>query len=222
MKFTRRQFVKGGVSAFTFGFAAPQFLTDLAFAQAPPARNLVVLYLGGGNDALSTLVPYRDAGLLQPAADAGGAGGHRAADRHRFGRQSSSGCIRGSTGLQEHLRSGPAGHHPAHGLSELEPLALPGLRHLGHGESREHAGHRVARPLSRYAAVAGRSARRLEHDARNAARADGAHRRRAGDHQSGAPTASRARTAATKRCSSAPRRRRSRRTCRSIGRISRS
>jgi len=61
MTFTRRQFVKGGVSAFTIGFAAPQFLADLAFAQAAPARTLVVLYLGGGNDALSTLVPYRDA-----------------------------------------------------------------------------------------------------------------------------------------------------------------
>jgi uncharacterized protein (DUF1501 family) len=61
MKFTRRQFVKGGVSAFTVGFAAPQFLADLAFAQGAASRNLVVLYLGGGNDALSTLVPYRDA-----------------------------------------------------------------------------------------------------------------------------------------------------------------
>ena len=61
MSFTRRQFVKGGISAFTVGFAAPQFLTELAFAQAAPTRNLVVLYLGGGNDALSTLVPYRDA-----------------------------------------------------------------------------------------------------------------------------------------------------------------
>jgi uncharacterized protein (DUF1501 family) len=59
MKFTRRQFVKGGVTAFTVGFAAPQFLADLAFAQSG-GRNLVVLYLGGGNDALSTLVPYRD------------------------------------------------------------------------------------------------------------------------------------------------------------------
>jgi uncharacterized protein (DUF1501 family) len=61
MKFTRRQFVKGGVSAFTLGFAAPHFLSELAFAQAVPSRNLVVLYLGGGNDSLSTLVPYRDA-----------------------------------------------------------------------------------------------------------------------------------------------------------------
>jgi uncharacterized protein (DUF1501 family) len=62
MRFTRRQFVKGGVSAFTVGFAAPQFLTELAFAQqGAPSRNLVVLYLGGGNDALSTLIPYRDA-----------------------------------------------------------------------------------------------------------------------------------------------------------------
>jgi uncharacterized protein (DUF1501 family) len=59
MRFTRRQFVKGGVSAFTLGFAAPQFLADLAFAQST-GRTLVVLYLGGGNDALSTLVPYRD------------------------------------------------------------------------------------------------------------------------------------------------------------------
>ena len=61
MGFTRRQFVKGGISAFTVGFAAPQFVTELAFAQAAPSRNLVVLYLSGGNDALSTLVPYRDA-----------------------------------------------------------------------------------------------------------------------------------------------------------------
>lgn len=61
MKFTRRQFVRGGVSAFTLGFAAPQFLSELALAQQVQGRTLVVLYLGGGNDSLSTVVPYRDA-----------------------------------------------------------------------------------------------------------------------------------------------------------------
>ena len=60
MRFTRRQFVRGGVSAFTFGFAAPQFLSELALAQGGGARNLVIVYLNGGNDALSTLVPYGD------------------------------------------------------------------------------------------------------------------------------------------------------------------
>jgi uncharacterized protein (DUF1501 family) len=59
---TRRQFVKGGVAAFTVTFAAPEFLCDLARAQGSHARNLVVLYLGGGNDALSMLVPYKDPG----------------------------------------------------------------------------------------------------------------------------------------------------------------
>ena len=60
MKFSRRQFVKGGVAAFTFGFAAPQVLCDIAFAQGLPSRNLVVVYLSGGNDSLSTVIPYRD------------------------------------------------------------------------------------------------------------------------------------------------------------------
>jgi uncharacterized protein (DUF1501 family) len=60
MKITRRQFVKGGVAAFTVTFAAPEFLSDLARAQGARARNLVVLNLSGGNDALSMLVPYND------------------------------------------------------------------------------------------------------------------------------------------------------------------
>jgi len=60
MKVTRRQFVKGGVAAFTVTFAAPEFLTDVARAQGAHVRNLVVLYMSGGNDSLSMVIPYAD------------------------------------------------------------------------------------------------------------------------------------------------------------------
>ena len=60
MKFTRREFVAGGVKAFTIGFAAPAFLSDLAIASGATSRSLVVLYLSGGNDALSMAIPYTD------------------------------------------------------------------------------------------------------------------------------------------------------------------
>ena len=60
MNVTRRQFVKGGVAAFTVTFAAPEFLTDLARAQGAHVRNLVVLYMSGGNDSLSMVIPYND------------------------------------------------------------------------------------------------------------------------------------------------------------------
>jgi uncharacterized protein (DUF1501 family) len=60
MKATRRDFVRGGVAAFSIGFAAPRFLCDLALAQGAGSRNLVVIYLSGGNDSLSMLAPYND------------------------------------------------------------------------------------------------------------------------------------------------------------------
>src|SRR5215510_13585277 len=57
---TRRQFIRDGIAAFTVGVAAPTFLSSLARAQGVRSRNLVVVYLNGGNDALSTVVPYQD------------------------------------------------------------------------------------------------------------------------------------------------------------------
>jgi uncharacterized protein (DUF1501 family) len=60
MHITRRQFVTGGIAAFTVTYAAPDFLSDLARAQGAQTRNLVVLYLSGGNDSLSMLIPYND------------------------------------------------------------------------------------------------------------------------------------------------------------------
>jgi uncharacterized protein (DUF1501 family) len=61
MGITRRDFVRGGVAAFTVSFAAPAFLSDIARAQGARSRSLVVVYLSGGNDALSTVIPYQDA-----------------------------------------------------------------------------------------------------------------------------------------------------------------
>lgn len=60
MKVTRRQFLQGSAAAFTISFAAPEFLSDVVRAQGARTRNFVVLYLSGGNDALSMLVPYAD------------------------------------------------------------------------------------------------------------------------------------------------------------------
>jgi uncharacterized protein (DUF1501 family) len=61
MDVSRRLFIHNGVATVSLGLAAPSFLSAIAEAQGLRTRNLVVVYLGGGNDALNTLISYRDA-----------------------------------------------------------------------------------------------------------------------------------------------------------------
>jgi uncharacterized protein (DUF1501 family) len=61
MAISRRLFIRNGVATVGLGIAAPSFLSTLAQAQTPHTRNLVVVYLAGGNDSLNTLVGYQDA-----------------------------------------------------------------------------------------------------------------------------------------------------------------
>ncbi len=108
MKVTRRQFVKGGVAAFTVTFAAPELLCDLARAQGARSRNLVVLYLSGGNDALSMLIPYNDPFYYSRRPTIAVPAGNVL----QIGTDSSRvalGLHPRLTGLETDLRSGPAG-----------------------------------------------------------------------------------------------------------------
>ena len=86
MRISRRLFIRDGVATVSLGLAAPAFLSAIAQAQGLGSRRLVVVYLGGGNDALNTLISYQDpayynrrptiavpAGqVLQVGTDAGG------------------------------------------------------------------------------------------------------------------------------------------------------
>jgi uncharacterized protein (DUF1501 family) len=56
---SRREFIRDGLGAAALGFSLPALLTD-ARLEGAGSRSLVVLYLAGGNDSLSMLIPYGD------------------------------------------------------------------------------------------------------------------------------------------------------------------
>ena len=60
MNVSRRLFIRNGVATVTLGLAAPDFLSAIAQAQGLGSRRLVVVYLGGGNDALNTVISYQE------------------------------------------------------------------------------------------------------------------------------------------------------------------
>ena len=95
MRVSRRLFIRDGVATVTLGLAAPAFLSAIAQAQGLPSRRLVVVYLGGGNDALNTLVSVSGRRPTTAAVPRLRAGGSGAAGGHRCRAAARSGCIRG-------------------------------------------------------------------------------------------------------------------------------
>ena len=112
-----------------------RFSSDIAAPRARARATWSCVYLSGGNDALSTVVPYRIRSIT--------AGGRRspipAGQVLQIGSDSSGkalGLHPRLTGLRDIFNEGRLGDRPAHRLSELEPVAFPGHRHLGHRRSR--------------------------------------------------------------------------------------
>ena len=106
MEINRRRFLRGGVAAFTVGFAAPGFLSELALAQGAASRNLVVLYLAGGNDSLSTVIPYSDAQYYARRPSIARARRQRAADRRPTAAGTNIGLHPRLTGLKSIFERG--------------------------------------------------------------------------------------------------------------------
>ncbi len=219
MGMTRRDFVKNGVAAFTVSFAAPAFLSDLARAQGASSRNLVVLDLTGGNDGLSMLVPYTDAFYYSRRPTLAIPAGTVLQVGSRLERQGARPAPEADR-VARHLQPGTPRADSARRLRELEPLAFFRHRHLVDGESVEHHRQRLGGPLPVDAAAAARSARRLEHDRRHAARAAVVVGVGGLDSQRQRLRVQQPEHRATRRRSSGPLPRASRRTCRWTSRTS--
>ena len=222
MAFTRRDFVKGGVAAFTWGFAAPAFLSDVAHAQGAASRNLVVLYLGGGNDSLNTVDPVQRRVLLLAPSDDRHPAGIGAADRHRR-RRHALGLHPNLTGLRSIFDQGRMAVIQRTGYPNLSRSHFLGTDIWSTASMAAPQGpgwlgrYLDTLPLPVDPLVGWNTNRELPRTM------IAAHRRRCRRSRARRSTRSPARTAARRtRASRARRRRASRRTCRSIARTWRS
>ena len=170
MPITRREFFHNGIAAFTVSIVVPTFLSDLARVQAASTRNLVVLNLTGGNDGLSTLVPYTDpfyysrrptlaipaGSVLQIGSDSGG---------HALGLHPAL------TGLRDIFSDGRVAVIQRAGYANSSRSHFQGTDIWSTANPANSQGAGWVGPISRHVATAGGSAARLEHAERHAAHA---------------------------------------------------
>ncbi len=143
----------------------------------------------------------RQPGLLPASADDCGAGGQRAADWHRR-RRHDGGAPPSSHRPQAGVRRRPSRGRPAQWLSELEPLAFPGHRHLvtaDPGNRRALAGSVATSNCCRSRSTRSRAGTPCARHRGRCSRASSA----CPPFPIRAPTRSAARTRATRRCSRA-------------------
>jgi hypothetical protein len=146
----RRQFIQGGPAAFTVDVRRAGFPDDLALAQGSRVRNFVVLYLSGGNDALSMLVPYNDPFYHSRGRPC------RPRQRAADGTDSSKVSARAASaldGLKQIFDPGRARAHSAHGYPTRADR-ISGHRHLVDGDPANSSGLGWVGRYLRFAAVA--------------------------------------------------------------------
>ena len=130
----------------------------------------MVLYLSGGNDALSMLIPYNDPFYYSRRPTIAVPAGNVL----QIGTDSSRvalGLHPRLTGLKQIFDQGRLALIQRTGYENQSRSHFLGTDIWSTADPSNSTGARLGRPLSRFAAVAGRSAGRLEHHARSAARA---------------------------------------------------
>ena len=154
MKVTRREFVKGGVAAFTVTFGAPAFISELGPGAGRPRQEPGHPVSGRRQRRAQHARAVQRPRVLRPPAvdcDPGGqraAGGRRSVER---GARPAS----AAHGPASDLQPGAPRAHPAHGVPEPEPLALP-----GHATSGRRRTPRTLRASAGSAAISTRCLRR--------------------------------------------------------------